>query len=267
MATATHQPALCPSQVTGCHDHENLLLRKGKPKVPNRPIRRNLGPSVRNDAQPRRAAIRSARKVYPLMRTRRIPIVATCVLALAAVTSCAQSDPGTSPTSPSALSPSEPSGAQTSDTEAAAAAATATVDSYYATLDRLRQDHSKPIDALSKVETSTLLRADRHLIEGERSKKLRQVGDTEVVDMSVESVNLDNSDPDVGKVPTVTVDVCWDVSEVDLIDASGKSVVSPDRADVGWIRYIVANYQYRTDPVTGWRVASAQDLEQQPCKA
>lgn len=201
------------------------------------------------------------------MRLHRIPIAATCVLTLAAVTACAQSDPGTSPTSPPAHSASEPSGAQTSDTESAASAATATVHSYYATLDRLRQDHSESIDALSKVETSTLLSADRHLVENERSKNLRQVGDTGVADTSVESVNLDNSDPDAGKVPTVTVDVCWDVSEVDLVDASGKSVVSPARADVGWIRYIVANYHYRTDPVTGWRVASAQDLEQKPCKA
>lgn len=201
------------------------------------------------------------------MRPHRIPIVATCVLALAAVASCAQSNPGTSPTSPSAHNTSEPSGAQTSDTEAAAAAATTTVHSYYATLDRLRQDHGESMDALSKVETSTQLSADRHLLEGERSKKLRQIGDTEVADTSVESVNLDNSDPDAGKVPTVTVDVCWDVSEADLVDAGGNSVVSPDRADVGWTRYIVANYHYRTDPLTGWRIASAQDLKQPPCEA
>ncbi|MER6971186.1 hypothetical protein ABT304_09045 [Nocardioides sp. NPDC000445] len=120
---------------------------------------------------------------------------------------------------------------------------------------------------MSKVETSSMLSADRHLLEGERSKKLRQVGDTEVADTSVESVSLDNSDPDAGKVPTVTVDVCWDVSAADLVDADGKSVVSPDRADVGWTRFIVANYRYRTDPLTGWRVASAEDLKQQPCEA
>lgn len=201
------------------------------------------------------------------MRPDQLSIVATYIMALAAFTSCAQSGPDTSPTIPSTQSSRVPSEAQTSATEAAAAAATTTVHDYYTTLDRLRQDHSKPIGTLSKVETSTQLSADRHLLEGERSKKLRQVGDTEVADTSVESVNLDNSDPDAGKVPTVTVDVCWDVSEADLVDASGKSVVSPDRADIGWTRYIVANYHYRTDPLTGWRVASAQDLEQPPCEA
>ncbi|MEU0265146.1 hypothetical protein [Nocardioides sp. NPDC006303] len=201
------------------------------------------------------------------MRPRRIPIVATCVLALAAVTSCAQSDPNTSPSSPPAHSTTEPTAAQTSDSEAAGKAATTTVHSYYATLDRLRQDHNESIDALSEVETSTQLSADRHLLEGERSKKLRQVGDTEVADTSVESVNLDNSDPEAGKMPTVTVDVCWDVSGADLVDASGKSVVNPDRADIGWTRYIVANYHYRTDPLTGWRIASAQDLKQPPCES
>lgn len=197
----------------------------------------------------------------------RIPIVATGVLALAAGTSCTQDGTTTDPTEPPATSPSTPTSQQTSDTEAAAKAATDVVGDYYDLLDDLRQDHSKSIDALSKVETSSQLTADRRLLENERSKKLKQVGDTDVADTSVENVNLDNSDPSAGKVPTVTVDVCWDVSGADLVDASGKSVVSPDRADIGWTRYIVANYQYRTDPLTGWRVASGRDLEKPPCKA
>lgn len=202
-----------------------------------------------------------------MMRTHPIPVVATGVLALVAVTACAENGPSTSPTTPPVSSSAPPSASPASDTEEAAAAAVAMVRSYHATLDRLRQDHTESMDALSKVETSTLLTADRHLLEGERAKKLRQVGDTNVADTSVEGVNLDNSDPDAGKVPTVTVDVCWDVSEVDVVDADGKSVVGPGRTDVGWTRYIVANYHYRTDPATGWRVASAQDLKQEPCKA
>ena len=85
--------------------------------------------------------------------------------------------------------------------------------------------------------------------------------------LKVQSVTLDNSDPDAGKVPTVVIDVCWDVTKVDVLDKSGKSIVSPDRPDTGWTRYTVANYEYAADPTGGWRVATGQDLKQTPCAA
>jgi hypothetical protein len=65
----------------------------------------------------------------------------------------------------------------------------------------------------------------------------------------------------------VQVDVCWDVSDVDVIDATGKSVVSPGRPDTGWTRLTVANYRYSADPRGGWRVATGQDLKKPPCAA
>ena len=86
-------------------------------------------------------------------------------------------------------------------------------------------------------------------------------------ELKVQSVNLDNSDPDAGKVPTVVIDVCWDVSKVDVLDKSGKSIVSPNRPDTGWTRYTVANYDYAADPTGGWRVATGQDLKKTPCAA
>ena len=92
-------------------------------------------------------------------------------------------------------------------------------------------------------------------------------GTTAISELKVQSVNLDNSAPDAGKVPTVVIDVCWDVSKVDVLDKSGKSIVSPDRPDTGWTRYTVANYEYAADPTGGWRVATGQDLKQTPCAA
>lgn len=201
------------------------------------------------------------------MRPHRTVIVATCVLALAAVTSCADSQPSTSPTAEVSHGSPTPTATPTSDTAAASKAATDTVSDYFAVLDELRQDRDQSLDTLTTVATSTQLTAQKRLLENERSKKLHQVGSTGLADVSVESVNLDNSDPKAGKVPTVMVDVCWDVSEADLVDANGKSVVSPQRAEVGWTRYTVANYDYQTDPLTGWRVASGKDLEQPPCDA
>lgn len=203
--------------------------------------------------------------MFALINFRQLSIVATCALAFAAATSCAQSGPSTS--TQKTPEQSAPSTAKTSDSDVARAAATDTVRDYFTALDEVRQDSGKPLDTLDKVATSTQLTADKHLVENERSKKLTQVGDTRLAETSVENINLDNSDPKAGKVPTVTIDVCWDVSDADLVDASGKSVVSPDRADYGWTRLIVANYHYRTDPLTGWRVASGEDLQQPPCSA
>ena len=57
------------------------------------------------------------------------------------------------------------------------------------------------------------------------------------------------------------------VSDVDVVDKNGKSVVSPDRPDTGWIQYLVSNYQWDTDPSGGWRVASGKDIERTPCDA
>lgn len=120
---------------------------------------------------------------------------------------------------------------------------------------------------LKTVAISTELTAQETLFKRERDQGLHQTGETKVVELHVESVNLDNSDPKSGRVPTVRVDVCFDVTNVDVLDADGKSVVSPDRPDTGWIRYSVANYKWDNDPDDAWRVASSQDLERTPCDA
>lgn len=196
----------------------------------------------------------------------RILAIATCVGTLAAGASCASSEPSGSP-SDDPTSTSTPTSEPTSDTEVASTAAVKTVEDYFDVLDAVRQSNDRTLKNLRDVAVSTQLTTQTRLLENERAKKLTQVGDTELSDIKVESVNLDNSDADAGKVPTVMVDVCWDVSGADLVDQNGDSVVSPDRVDVGWTRYTVANYDYQSDPLTGWRVASGTDLQQPPCKA
>lgn len=204
-------------------------------------------------------------KAFTVIKPHRLLVIATGVATLAAGASCASSGPDASPTTDTTPITNSPDPTQTSDTEIASDAAADIVHDYFSVLDHLRQDTGRPLNGLRKVATSTQLTTQSRLLENERAKKLHQVGDTELPDVKVESVNLDNSDPEAGKVPTVMVDVCWDVSDADLVDASGASVVSPDRVDVGWTRYTVANYDYQTDPVTGWRVASGKDLQQPPC--
>jgi hypothetical protein len=51
------------------------------------------------------------------------------------------------------------------------------------------------------------LATQQTLFKRERKQELHQTGETKVVELEVQSVNLDNSDPQAGKVPTVQIDV------------------------------------------------------------
>ena len=195
---------------------------------------------------------------------------ATGTLLLAAVSACGggDTDPPAAAESPAA-SPSSPttSASRSSPSDGASADATDAVRNYFTLVDQLRNDPAVNLKKLESVATSAQLNAITTLVRQSRDKGQRQTGTTAINELQVQSVNLDNSDPDAGKVPMVVIDVCWDVATVDVLDKSGKSIVSPDRPDTGWTRYTVANYHYAADPTGGWRVATGQDLKQTPCAA
>jgi hypothetical protein len=195
--------------------------------------------------------------------------LATAALLLAAVSACA-GDGNSSPTSPTSPTPSTPDSSDSTmppptETELASEAASAVLRKYYEVRNDLRQHPNVPLKRLGAVAVSSELSAQHLLVKKEREAGHRQVGDTKVAQFKVQSVNLDNSDPTAGKVPTVQIDVCADVSDVDFVDARGKSIISSDRPDSGWIRFLVSNYEWDSDPDGGWRVASSQDLEREPC--
>ena len=194
---------------------------------------------------------------------------ATGALVLAAAAACGSSEADPSPPTASSSSPtaSSTSASPTSPSDSADADASATMKSYFQVLDELRTEPSTDLKKLSTVATSTQLNAAQTLVRTQRERGQRQVGLTRIAELTVQSVNLDNSDPASGKVPTVVIDVCWDVTEVDVLDKDGTSIISPDRPDTGWTRYTVANYDYATDPTGGWRVANGQDLKETPCAA
>lgn len=203
-----------------------------------------------------------------MTNSRGVLSLATAALLLVAGASCADdTDPADPRSNPPASSPSSSSPTPTSPSEAATAHATETVKDYYAVRNELRRDPTQRLSLLKSVAISTELTTQQTLFKRERKQGLHQTGETKVVELQVQSVNLDNSDPQAGKVPTVQIDVCFDVSGVDVLDADGKSVVTPDRPDTGWIRYSVANYQWDSDPDGAWRVASSQDIERTPCDA
>jgi len=192
---------------------------------------------------------------------------ATAALLLVALAAC--SDDGGAPAPPRTTSTpaATTTPTQLTESQVASVAAESKLREYYATTDELRQDPSLSISRLKAVAISSELTSQQHLLRGERRDGRRQVGDTKIAELEVQAVNLDNSDPKAGKVPTVQIDVCFDVTGADLVDKDGKSVVSADRPDTGWIRHIIANYQWDSDPDGAWRVASSQDLEKKPCAA
>ncbi len=196
--------------------------------------------------------------------------VATAALMLAAMTACADNrkdpEPSGSPTASSTVPSTAPS-TPPSDQAIASEAASELLRKFYDVRNQLRQNPERALGPLDTVAISTELAAQQNLFKKEREEGLHQTGETEIAELTVQAVNLDNSDPRSGKVPTVQIDVCFDVSGVDLIGPDGKSVVSPDRPDTGWIRYSVANYGWDSNPESGWRVASSQDIERAPCAA
>lgn len=218
----------------------------------------------------RRALPPSGSKESRMTYSRGATRVATAVLLLVAVTSCADdgNHPSTNPsTSPSSSASPTANPRPPSDSEVSSEAASVVLRKYNDVRNELRQDPSKPLALLNQVAISTQLAAQEQLFKKERQQGLHQTGETAIAKLEVQSVNLDNSDPKAGKVPTVQIDVCLDVSKVDVVNKDGKSVTSPSRPDTGWIRFSVSNYEWATNPDGGWRVASGQDLNRTPCAA
>lgn len=205
-----------------------------------------------------------------MTNARRFSLLATATAVAIAMGGCASdgNGPEATPTptsSSSSPTPTTTSPTPQSDSEVASEAASALVAKYYATVDRLGQQPRESLGALSTVATGVQLSALQTALKSQRKAGQKQVGNTKIAKLDVQSVNLDNSDPKAGKVPTVQIDVCWDVSQVDVVDGTGKSIVNSSRADTGWTRLTVANYHYAASPTEGWRVATGQDLKKDPC--
>ena len=210
-------------------------------------------------------------QVSGMTNTRRTLALAVAALLVCALAGCSDDPPSTTSPTESPSSSTSPRSAETSepptDAEVAEQAAAQVVRDYFATVDRLRREPDWPLSKLKKVTVGGQLAAQEIFTSRQREAGNRQTGSAVVRDVVVQSINLDNSDPDAGRVPTAQVDICWDVSNVDILDNEGQSVVAPDRPDRGWTRYTVANYHWKKHPSDGWRVSSGQDLKKAPCSA
>ncbi len=209
-----------------------------------------------------------------MLMTRSRTTVIAVALALGAIvltTACtaAPSPSGSSSTSMPSKTPSSattPTGrTSTSSQEEATVLAEQMVRTYFRTKDESLFDPTKfSEDDYKAVAISSELTNLRNLHGAAVSQKLKQIGYTNVVAASNPRVDLANkpkSNPP--EIPTVQFDVCYDVSKVNIVDASGKSVVPAGRPGRGIMLVGVSNYSY---PDTAqWRVSFTKVQEGKKC--
>jgi len=195
---------------------------------------------------------------------RRLTAVAG-IAALALLTSSCggQDDPVAQPTptsaAPSTSAPTSSSVVPVSAEDQALADATEIVNQYYVLLDQIGEDPKADANVLRDVATGEAL---QNAIRADvRSKALGrvQIGKTKVVEAEPFSIDL-TSDPaaEPRKYETIVMDTCVDVTDVNVVDAEGKSVVLPTRLPQSADRFDVVRYDF------GWRITTVQ-YAGQPC--
>lgn len=208
------------------------------------------------------------------MRNRRLGVaMAAAITGVIAICGCDGAPTPTPSTSSSTSAPrtESPSPVTTrspgSDSEEAAANAEAVVRDYYAVVDDLRSSPGSDVVALDAVASSIALSSRQRQIERERADGWHQTGQTKVVLIDLQGVDLSNTNADGIVAPLAQFDVCIDISGVDVLDANGSSVAAAGRPATGWERQTVINHDWENDPAGGWRVSTSETLGQQPCEA
>lgn len=197
--------------------------------------------------------------------TQHLTSVAAIAVAALALSACnSTGDPGSNTTSDAATSspattdasPTTPTPTPTKSPEdEAIEAAKELVPDYFAVADRSLQEPAdfKLADFKKVAISSGLVELENRysVISGQ---KFTQTGSTLVESMTNPrvdlSLDLKKSPPDV---PTVQLDVCIDVSKVNLVDQDGKSQIPATRKPRQLWRVGVSNYEY--PKADAWRVA------------
>ena len=179
--------------------------------------------------------------------------IAITLATVVALTSCTGgSDP--TPTLTSSASSASTTSAPASPTSSAdpSAGATGAVTRWWATVDKVSQDPAVPISDLLKVSRGAAYQTWAQRAQAQRAKGWHQVGDTVLISQSATKI------ADLESHPAMSVQVCYDVSKVNMIDAAGKSVVSAERVPRAKATYVVAKYD------DGWFVVN-DETKGAPC--
>lgn len=196
---------------------------------------------------------------------RRTAGAAAALTALLALTACNGGEPTTTePTS--SPTPTATTSAPADPKDQAVTDATAALQRYFDVTNELRTNPKLPLDRLKTVAISTgLLYAESEFRRYRQEKGITRTGEAKFEVQKVLEVSLDNSNPQKGQVPTVQLQVCWDISETDAVDANGVSQVNPDRADRTVATYWVSNYDFKKNPRKAWKVSSFQSTGEKEC--
>lgn len=193
---------------------------------------------------------------------------AAALLALTASGCSSSSDPGSSssPTSGTSTPQTSSSSPTTSSpAEEAQAAAVELVPEYLRTIDDLYLDPSLPLDGIYQVAVAPEATAQATAIGKFRSQGYRQTGRSQLVTASAASVDLSNTPAASPSpvFPTIVVTACVDVSQVDAVDATGQSIVPPDRPRYLVQQLTVVNPDY--PDTSSWRVSEAPNRQAESC--
>lgn len=196
---------------------------------------------------------------------RRTAGAAAALTALLNLTACNGGEPTT--TEPTATpTPTATTSAPTDPKDQAVTDATTALQRYYDMVNQLAQNPKMPLDKnLKKVATSSGYSLTWTILNQSRMKGYTQQGDTTFEVDKVLEVSLDNSNPKKSVAPTVQLQVCYDVSNVDVVDKSGKSVVTDARLDKAIATYWISNYNYKADPQGGWIVSGRDSRGERSC--
>lgn len=176
------------------------------------------------------------------MATRTRPASFGMVITFATAAALASCTGGSGPTPTTTTSGSSGPGTTTStptsseSSSDSAVAATEAVTRWWASVDKVSQDSTVPISDLLKVSRGAAYQTWAQRAQAQRAKGWHQVGDTVLVTQSATKI------ADVEANPKMSVQVCYDVSKVNMIDAAGRSVVLAERAPRAKATYVVANY-------------------------
>ena len=122
----------------------------------------------------------------------------------------------------------------------------------------------QPVTCFDRVATGTELINRRNSLNAAQSMNSTMTGAIEVVSVERGSVDLTSKFAETPPtVPTVVFNVCYDVSNVNIVDKDGKSIVPPDRKPRGLEHVSVYNYKY-PDP-TQWRVGYIEAVNDKTC--
>ena len=158
---------------------------------------------------------------------RRLATAALTATVATSLPACTPDNPEPPPLTPSTTPTSSTSSPSIAPEQAAAAAAQTAYRRYIAAKDATQASGGQNVAELPKVATGIILKSELNQAATFRGRKLRGVGQVEVVWTKALKSGASGAN---GPVTEVTVQACLDSSKATAVDATGKSVKKPGTA-------------------------------------